>query len=200
MTTKRGSTLVELLVTISLLSILSLLIVRILVPALTAWSRAHERAEINQSTLLCANWIGNDVLRSGEDTIELPDDKTVVMRCTMGPNGGDDVEFTELVVYRLVGSDLYRFSKSSPAPDGEDPFASGEFDSERQVASGVELFEVETSSPWQLDLHLRLKSRERTGELITSFYSIYKPIDPNFRDRRESQDEPDGSPRVAPRI
>lgn len=180
---RRGITLVEIIVATFVMSILLLVAVQVLIPALRAWSDGQKRSEVSQSLLVTANWIGDDVLRSSPNSLLVNDEGVLVMRCTAQNPADDSNEFTEMVAYWLEGDELFRGTRSASAGESEPPITIAElggFNTKRRIASGVVDFKPVVERAWLIDLTLKLDKNGRPGELKTSYASIYAPLDPNI--------------------
>lgn len=179
---KRGLTLVEIVVASFLLSLLLAVAVKVMIPALRAWTEGQKRSEVSQGLLVTANWVGDDVQRSAPDSIKMNDEGVLVMRCALGQQADHTNEFDQMVAYWAEDGELYRASETL-APGGSGPPEITLTDlaalkSRRRVASDLEEFEVTVVQPWRIDLYMKLKRDERVGEIRTSFSSMYAPFDP----------------------
>lgn len=190
----RGITLVEVVVASFVFSLLMTVAIKVLIPALNAWSDGQKRSEVSQSLLLTANWLGDDVVRSSPDSIQTTDEGLLVMKCALGQQADHTNEFKELVVYWEENGDLFRGDKTLATPGaGPTTIARDELDtleSKRRIASDLELFEVTVVQPWRVELHLRVLRDGRQGEIRTSFTSMYAPFDPNIVEEDLAQPEP----------
>lgn len=180
---KRGVTLVEVLVGFFLTSVLLTVLLTVLVPAMRAWTDGQKRSELGQSLLVTTSWLGDDIVRSAKDSISLNDQGMLIMRCALGQQDSHENEFNETVVYWIEGKELFRADKSTSGSGSGSPEITPEdletFDSQRKVASGVEVFEVNVVKPWRVDLYMKVEKNGRSAEIRTGYSSIYAPLDPN---------------------
>jgi hypothetical protein len=183
----QGITLVEITVASFLLSLVLLVTVNVLVPALNAWSDGQRRSEVSQGLMLAANWLGDDVTRSSPNSIKLTDEGVLVMQCALNQQADDSNEFNEMVAYWVEGKELFRgdrtLGEAGPTPPEVTIGELSGLESKRRIASGVEEFKVEIVQAWRIELHLRIERNGREGELQTSYSSIYAPFDPNVAEK-----------------
>lgn len=188
MNKKQGFTLIEVTVASFVFSILLLVSIQVMIPALRAWSDGQKRSELSQASLVTSNWLGDDVLRSSPSATKLTDEGVLVLLCTPGSQRTDhNNEFSELVAYWRSGTDLFRANTSLTSTDTGPPTVTlaelDNFDSKRRVAAGVQVFTVTVPQPWQVDLHLELEKLGRNAEIVTSYTSMYAPFDPNVENQ-----------------
>jgi len=185
-----GVTLAEVLVAFSVLSLLLVVSLKVLSPALSAWTDQQRRSEIGQGLLITSYWLGDDVLRSSPDSLRLTDDEVLLMRCALGQQADHNNEFDQLVAYWREGEVLYRgtqsLSSADSAPLDIDPFDLTKMDSKREVASGVRQFTVDVVQPWRIEFRIEIQRQGRSGELQTSYSSMYAPFDPNLKELQNS--------------
>lgn len=190
----RGLTLAEVLVASFVFSLLMGVAFKVLIPALRAWSDGQRRSEVSQSLLVTANWLGDDIVRSSPDSIQMTADGILVMRCALGQQADHNNEFDQLVAYWEDKGDLFRGSRTLPPGSSGPPSLSPEdlnsLESKRRVGSNLELFEVQVTQPWRADVHLKVLKEGRKGEIFTSFSSMYAPFDPNVVEEDRSKPEP----------
>ncbi|MFA5507241.1 MAG: hypothetical protein WC314_00360 [Vulcanimicrobiota bacterium] len=190
---RRAVTLVEVIVAFFLTSVLFTVVITVLVPALRAWTDGQKRSELGQSLVVALNWLGDDIGRAAKDSIVLTEQGVLLMKCTPARPQTHEVEFNEVVVYWLDGSDLLRAQKISPDEDpGPPPLAVGEhlsLDTRRRVASGVEVFEVQVPNPWRVEVRMVVKNDDRSAEARSGFSSIYAPLDPEIIPTESAEEE-----------
>jgi hypothetical protein len=175
---------VEIMVASFVLSLLLMVAVQLLIPALRAWTDGQQRSEISQSLLVTTNWIGDDVLRSAPDSLRVTDEGVLVMRCSEGPKDDHKNEFNQLVAYWETGGELFRGEHTLGSEGSGPPEITlaelGSLQTVRRVAFDLTSFEAEVVQPWRVELNLKIAKGERNGELQTSFASMYAPFDPNI--------------------
>lgn len=191
---RRGITLVEIVVASFVMSILLTVMVKVLIPALRAWSDGQKRSEVGQSLLVTSSWLGDDIVRSAPDSIILNDEGILGMRCALGQQESYENEFKEVVAYWVVDKELYRADNTLDASATGAPVLTlpqlEEFESKRRVGSGVEVFEVTVVAPWRVEVHLIVEKEGRSAEIRSGFSSIYAPFDPNTKEKElGSEDE-----------
>lgn len=180
---KVGFTLVEVLVASTLALLVLTLTIRLLIPALRAWSDGQRRSEVSQSVLMTSGWIGDDVTRAAPNSISLTPEGSLVMRCSRGQTVDHTNPFSELVVYWQEQGQLYRTVQQLNEGEDELPLttiaALAAVPDRRRVASGVTKFEIELNpeTPWLVGLALEVDRLGRKGAILTSFSSIYAPAD-----------------------
>lgn len=191
----RGVTLAEVLVASFVFSLLMTVAFQVLVPALRAWTDGQRRSEVSQSLLVTANWLGDDIVRSSPDSIQMTAENILVMRCALGQQADHNNEFDQLVAYWEKSGELFRGSKTlPPGTSGLGQLTMAELNtlkSKRRVGSNLELFDVKVTQPWKVDLHLKVLNEGRKGEILTSFSSMYAPFDPNVVEEDQNKPEPE---------
>ena len=190
---RRGLSLVEIVVATFVMSILLVVSVKILIPALHAWSDGQKRSEVGQSLLVTTSWIGDDVVRSAPDSMELTEEGILAMRCALGQQESFENEFRELVAYWVSEKVMYRADDTQDAGGTGPPMLMMDdleaFESTRRVGSGVEVFEVDVVQPWRMEIHLVVTKDERSAEIRTGFSSMYAPFDPNTKEKDMEEPE-----------
>lgn len=180
---RSGFTLVEVLVASTLALLVLTLTVRLLIPALRAWSDGQKRSEVSQSVLITSGWIGDDVTRAAPNSIALTPEGSLVMRCARGQTVDHTNPFSEQVAYWQEQGHLYRTVQPLSEPDAEPPLttlsALRAAPDRRRVASGVTRFEIELNpeTPWLVGLSFEVDKQGRKAAILTSFCSIYAPAD-----------------------
>lgn len=176
----RGFTLIELIVASTLALLVLLLGFQLFLPAMRAWTDGHKRSEVSQGLLVTSKWVGDDVLRSAPGSLKLSSEDVLSMKCSLGQTDGQDNKFDQFVVYWVDQGELYRGHQIVP-DDQPDPSVAladlSNLEGRRRVASDVTSFEVTLPQSWRVELHLGVDKLGRTGELRTSFSSIYAPFD-----------------------
>ncbi|MCA9775669.1 MAG: prepilin-type N-terminal cleavage/methylation domain-containing protein [Candidatus Eremiobacteraeota bacterium] len=192
----RGITLVEIVVASFVMSILLTVMVKVLVPALRAWSDGQKRSEVGQSLLVTTSWLGDDIVRSAPDSLSVNEEGILGMRCALGQQESYENEFKEVVAYWIVEKELYRADKTLDESASGAPLLTLEelqsFESKRRVGSGVEVFEVTAVTPWRVDVHLVVEKDGRSAEIRTGFSSMYAPFDPNTKEKELGSEEEEG--------
>ena len=96
----RGLSLIEIVVATFVMSMLLVVSVKVLIPALRAWTDGQKRSEVGQSLLVTSSWIGDDVIRSAPESMIVTEDEGIFgMRCALGQQESFENEFRELVAY-----------------------------------------------------------------------------------------------------
>jgi type II secretory pathway component PulJ len=191
--TRRGVTLVEIVVATFVMSMLLVVSVKVFIPAMRAWSDGQKRSEVGQSLLVTTSWLGDDVVRSAPDSMELTEEGILGMRCALGQQESFENEFKELVAYWIVEKVMYRADKTLETAGTGPPVLTlvdlETFESTRRVGSGVEVFEVEVVQPWRMEIHLVVEKDGRSAEIRTGFSSMYAPFDPNTKEKELAEEE-----------
>jgi hypothetical protein len=190
---RRGITLVEIVVASFVMSILLTVMVKVLIPALRAWSDGQKRSEVGQSLLVTTSWLGDDIVRSAPDSIALNEEGILGMRCALGQQESFENEFKEVVAYWIVEKELYRADNTLDASATGPPVLTlpqlEGFETKRRVGSGVEVFEVTVVAPWRVEVHLVVEKEGRSAEIRSGFSSIYAPFDPNTKEKELGSEE-----------
>jgi type II secretory pathway component PulJ len=184
----RGLSLIEIVVATFVMSMLLVVSVKVLIPALRAWTDGQKRSEVGQSLLVTSSWIGDDVIRSAPESMIVTEDEGIFgMRCALGQQESFENEFRELVAYWVDEKTLYRADKTLDSGGTGPPELLLEdletFESKRRVGSGIETFEVNVVHPWRMEVHIVVEKDGRSAEIRTGFSSIYAPFDPNTKEK-----------------
>lgn len=180
---KPGFTLVEVLVASTLALLVLTLTVRLLFPALRAWSDGQKRSEVSQSVLITSGWLDDDVTQAAPNSIALTPEGSLIMRCARGQTVDHTNPFLKLVAYWQEQGHLYRTVQQLNESEGEIPAttlaALRAAPDRRRVASGVTRFEIELNpeTPWLVGLAFEVDKEGRKAAILTSFCSIYAPVD-----------------------
>lgn len=187
---------VEIVVASFVMSILLTVMVKVLIPALRAWTDGQRRSEVGQSLLVTSSWLGDDIVRSAPDSVALNEEGILGMRCALGQQESHENEFKEVVAYWIVDKALYRADNTLDASASGAPMLTlaqlDDFETKRRVGSGIEVFEVKVVAPWRVEVHLLVEKEGRTAELRTGFSSIYAPFDPNTKEKELEAEAEEG--------
>lgn len=169
MSVRRGFTLVEVLVTIVLVSIGLTVLTMALVPSLRLSLRGHQRIELQQSGQLALRSLQDDLSHSARAGLRLGEGWLSLHRLREVSAGGAQVWEDHLVVYRWPGETLTR-SLWRPAdldlarPLQPDSIPEAELSQTRVVAKGAESVRIALGAPMRVELTLRRGDNRLTLE------------------------------------